>query len=266
MNTVEPSSISVYSNKRFWWRCHFDHSWEATPANRINGRGCLQCRKSSDPEIIKYKIREKYGITEEWLRINYVESSNSFEDLFRIHGIGHTVLRKALNVYSLSKDKSLIKESKNSKRDSTNLERYGETNPYTFARNKRSSFEIEIDLLLREIINSRINKITNSEKVLSLNNRYAFNYSNTEVIKPKELDFYFSELKIAIEFNGNYWHDYDLWTLDIKNKTLISKEMIKTKLCESEGVKLFHIWECDWIKKSLTQKKEILEEILDWKN
>jgi len=264
-NPLDPKTVRVFSNKKCWWVCKFNHSWLAAPSNRSSGRGCRECRRSKDPEVIKENLKKRHGITEEWLEENYVNSSNSFEDILKIFGIGHTVVRKGLRVYSLSKDKTLIKDSKNKKRDSTNIERYGSSNPHNFARNKKSSFESEIESLLGKIIEEKLNKEKSLLFRSELKSRLRFEYSNIEIIEPKELDFYFPELKLAIEFNGNYWHDFDLWSSDVKNGTFNSKERIKTKLCEEKEVKLFHIWECEWVALTVDDKRELLEEILEYK-
>jgi hypothetical protein len=51
-----------------------------------------------------------------------------------------------------------------------------------------------------------------------------------------EIDCYFPELKLGIEFNGTYWH----------NKENQWKEELKTKRALESGIKLIHIWEDDW--------------------
>lgn len=56
-----------------------------------------------------------------------------------------------------------------------------------------------------------------------------------------ELDIYLPELKIAIEFNGLYWHS-DLF----KEKNY---HIDKTKKCEEKGVRLIHIFENEWTSK-----------------
>lgn len=43
-NTIKPEEISAYSNKKVWWKCKNEHSWEASPNTRIGqGRNCPYC-------------------------------------------------------------------------------------------------------------------------------------------------------------------------------------------------------------------------------
>lgn len=59
------------------------------------------------------------------------------------------------------------------------------------------------------------------------------------LIKPKELDIYIPDKRVAIEFNGVYWHS-------LQDKTY---HLDKTKACESKGVRLIHIFNNDWYTK-----------------
>ena len=65
--------------------------------------------------------------------------------------------------------------------------------------------------------------------------------NNRKVLKGKELDIYIPELKIAIEFNGLYWHS-DLYKENNYHST-------KTQQCATEGIKLIHIFEDEWLYK-----------------
>lgn len=58
-----------------------------------------------------------------------------------------------------------------------------------------------------------------------------------------ELDIYLPQRKLAIEFNGIYWHSENHGGKD-KNY-----HINKTKLCHDKGVKLIHINDIDWIYK-----------------
>ena len=54
-----------------------------------------------------------------------------------------------------------------------------------------------------------------------------------------EIDIYIPKLNVAIEFNGDYWHS-------IKFKDA-HYHLTKTKKCETMGIKLIHIQECEWL-------------------
>lgn len=87
-----------------------------------------------------------------------------------------------------------------------------------------------------------------------LNNVKNIIYDNTNNF---ELDIFIPELKLAFEYNGNYWH-----SLEFKNKYY---HQYKTKLCYSFGIQLIHIYEFDWIKNN-EQIKHQLYELLNGKN
>lgn len=59
------------------------------------------------------------------------------------------------------------------------------------------------------------------------------------VIDPYEVDIYIPEFKLAIEYNGYYWHSYNAG----KPRDY---HFNKTKLAEDKGIHLIHIWEYEW--------------------
>ena len=79
-----------------------------------------------------------------------------------------------------------------------------------------------------------------------------------EQIHPLELDIYIPDMKLAFEFNGDYWHSV--------NKGMpIQYHRHKTQLCEAKGIRLIHVWEHEWMNdrekteifiKSLLVKRE----------
>jgi RimJ/RimL family protein N-acetyltransferase len=72
-----------------------------------------------------------------------------------------------------------------------------------------------------------------------------YNYSgkilenDRTILNGKEVDIYLPDLKIALEFNGLYWH----------TEEYISKyyHKEKTELALTKGVRLIHLWEDDWV-------------------
>lgn len=79
--------------------------------------------------------------------------------------------------------------------------------------------------------------------------------SNRKVISPQELDIYIPEKKIAIEFNGNYWHS-DIY----KDKNYHQQ---KTFDCAKAGIRLIHIFEYEWNKNEERIKQYLRNMILD---
>ena len=61
-----------------------------------------------------------------------------------------------------------------------------------------------------------------------------------DIISPKEIDIYVPEKKIAIEYNGLYWHS----EVCGKDKTY---HLNKLEMCKTKGIKLIQIFEDEYI-------------------
>ena len=81
----------------------------------------------------------------------------------------------------------------------------------------------------------------------------AIETSNRSIINPYELDIWIPEKKIAIEFDGVYWHSERF-----KEKGYHQK---KTLLCKEQGIRLIHIPELVWDYQN-TMIKEIIKNAL----
>ena len=68
-----------------------------------------------------------------------------------------------------------------------------------------------------------------------------------------ELDIYLPERRLAIEFDGLYWHNDEI-------KMDQSYHLIKTEKCKEKNIQLIHIFEDEWI-----HKKDIVKSILKYK-
>ena len=73
-----------------------------------------------------------------------------------------------------------------------------------------------------------------------------------------ELDLYLPELKLAFEFNGNYWHS-DIF----KDKYYHQRKLLN---CYEQNIQLIHIYEIDWDNNLEQIKQQILDVILDVNN
>ena len=112
--------------------------------------------------------------------------------------------------------------------------------PYCNAEKTISNTEKEIAFFIKEIVK---NKIITSDRSILTNNQ--------------ELDIYIPDLKIAIEFDGLYWHS-DIF----KNKYY---HLNKTNQCEEKGIRLIHIFEDEWLNNQ-NLVKEKLKYILNSSN
>ena len=92
---------------------------------------------------------------------------------------------------------------------------------------------------------SKSNTVSKEENILVAYIRNLGNYkiitNDRTIIKPKELDIYIPEKKLAIEFNGDYWH----------NEEKVGKyyHQEKSLACREQNIRLIHIFEHEWINK-----------------
>lgn len=85
------------------------------------------------------------------------------------------------------------------------------------------------------------------------------------VLNGKELDIFIPELNLAFEFDGTYWHrDLRAFKKQLKNETfknecyeIHKRDELKTKMCETLGIKLIRISEYDWDKNKDKVKQQI---------
>lgn len=87
-------------------------------------------------------------------------------------------------------------------------------------------------------------------------------------IKPRELDVYLPDIKLAFEFDGTYWHaDPSFYKPDDKIGDRSAKEIwkhdkMKFGICNRVGIKLIRIKEFDW-RYNLEQTKEYIKTRID---
>ena len=81
-------------------------------------------------------------------------------------------------------------------------------------------------------------------------NNFKLSTNNRHIIKPKELDIYITEKKIAIEFDGTYWHSELYKSNDY--------HLQKTIDCEKQGIQLIHIFEDEWLEKRSIVESRLL--------
>lgn len=91
--------------------------------------------------------------------------------------------------------------------------------------------------------------------------------NDRKILKGKELDIYIPSKKVAIEFDGIYYHSLKNISIHDKNADkeqilkydnyVKSKSLNKTIECEKLRIRLIHIWDLEWYN-----KKEICKSII----
>jgi len=128
------------------------------------------------------------------------------------------------------------------KRISETISNIWNTRPETFMSNIRSFSKYEQDIA------DFISAFYNGECIRN----------SRSIISPLELDLYYPEKKIAIEFNGDYWHD--------ENHKHTNYHYNKFKMCYDKGIILVSIFELEWHAKELFIKQYLKDLFSDKEN
>lgn len=73
--------------------------------------------------------------------------------------------------------------------------------------------------------------------------------NDRSIITPYELDIYLPDLRLAIEYNGLYWHSSE--------QKPNNYHRMKSDMCKEKGIHLIHVFEDDWTNKQLIIKSII---------
>ena len=192
-NGLTPTDVLPNSNKMVWWICRKGHEWQSTIANRNNGNGCPYC---SGQYIIKGENDLQTVnpiLAEEW---NY-ERNNGLTPMDVLPNSNRMVWWIC---------------SKGHEWQSTIANRNkGNGCPICNSERKTSFPEYALMYYLQQ---------------------YGLDILHSYRGKGYELDIYIPSLKIAIEYDGYYWH---------KHRT--NKDLEKNYKCKKDGIKLYRIRE-----------------------
>ena len=188
-----PMDVLPNSNKKVWWKCSKGHEWQSTVANRNNGNGCPYC-------LGRYAVKGE----------NDLQTVNP----------------------------ALAKEWNYEKNDDLKPEEF------TANSNKDVWWKCSKGHVWHASIANRSKgngcPVCNSERKTSFPEyvlAYYLKRSGLDVVhsyraKGYELDIYIPSLKIAIEYDGYYWH-----------KNRMRKDIEKNYKCKKDGIKLYRLRE-----------------------
>ena len=200
-NTIKPNEIARGSGKKIWWICkNCGYSYDTTISHRMAGRSCPYCkndgRKKAMPGFNDFKSYcEKNGgeyLLEEW---DY--EKNAFLPSEITSGSTKPVWWKCPKCGNAFK--MLV----------TKRQR-GDGCPKCGAYLKTSFREQALYYYISQAYPNSVNRYTD---------------------KGFEIDIYIPELRLGIEYDGQFWH---------QDK---AKDIEKSEKCKDKGIKLLHIRE-----------------------
>ena len=190
---LTPMDITSNSDKKVWWRCNEGHEWQARIADRSKGNGCPYC--AGKKVLVGYNDLNTVNIelAKEW---NY-EKNNSLTPM---------------DVTANSDKKVWWKCSKGHEWVAKIYSRSNGSGCPACSSEKHTSFpEYAMIYYLQK---QGLDVIHSSKK------------------HGYELDVYIPSLKIAIEYDGYYWH-----------KDKVPLDLEKNRKCKNDGIKLYRIRE-----------------------
>jgi protein-arginine kinase activator protein McsA len=222
-NTISPKEISSGSTIKIWWKCknNEEHSWYVSPNSRIKGDTYSKCPYCSGQKV---NHTNHLFITHPELKDEWDYQKNKVDP----HKIRYGSKIKVF--WRCSKGHSWFAQIRDRSIKSSGCPE---------CRNSITKGHQQVIDLIKDKFSGEI-KINDRKQI-----------RNPETNYPLELDIFLPEKKIAIEFNGDYYHSSEF------NKDFEKRHQIKTQLCESKGIKLIHIGEKEWFS-----KPEIFEDIL----
>lgn len=199
-NARSPETVFAHSNIVVSFFCSHGHRWEEPVRYLVRRGGCSECIKGTTPPYKKVDLVE----THPQIAALLVDSST------------HT-----------SRGSEKVLEWK-----------CGFGKDHTFSMRVHNRIRHGADYCLVCSYQKRISlKELSLYQVLSALTTATPVQGDYSLIK-SELDLYFPQYNLAVEFNGLYWHSDDYKPRSYHYR--------KTMDCLSKGVQLLHVWEDDW--------------------
>lgn len=221
-NTLKADEVIAGGRGTFWWTCRkCNGDWEAMMGWRLQGTGCPHCSGLAVTEGVNDLATTLPELLETW---DYEKNTIKPTELSR--SSQKKVWWKCEAGHSW--ETSPAYRHKNSKIHNCNT---------CSRQQKRSKLEIE----LYEFCKTLDSQCTPSVK---------------DLISNAEIDIYFPKQKIAIEFNGDYWHS-DKVMEDKYGINAYSYHKERHMKAKELGITLIYVWESDWLHRREKVEKNI---------
>lgn len=192
-NGLTPEDVLPNSYKKAWWKCNQGHEWQASIANRNKGNGCPYCAGQKVLEGYNDLQTGNPALASEW---NY-DKNVALKPAHFTANSGKRVWWKCVKGHEWQA--TIYHRSKGDGCPVCNSERHTSFPEYALVYYLR---RCDLDVI------------------------HTYNEQGYE------LDIYIPSLKIAIEYDGYYWH-----------KNSGKKDLEKNRRCQSDGITLYRIRE-----------------------
>ena len=190
---LTPSNILPRSSLKVWWICEHGHEWQATVNNRTKGRGCPFCSGRVAISGVNDLQTLNPNLAKEW---DYSLNES---------------LKPSQLLPSSNKKVWWKCERGHQWQATVNHRSSGEGCPICSSELRTSFPEYALLYYLR---------------------KYGIDALHSSKELGYELDVFIPKLKIAIEYDGGYWH-----------KNRINEDLAKNARCKEAGIKLYRIRE-----------------------
>ncbi len=262
--------------------CPLHGVFEQRPNNHLRGNCCPKCNKHKKSSIkkdslsdFKQKGSDKHNNKYDYSLVEYIDSKTKVKIICPLHGVfeqipsGHLRGRGCFKCALLKRKQSRINTRKTNNGFIQNaVSVHDNKYDYSLVEYIDSKTKVKIICPVHDVFKQRPNNhlcgqgcpkcissysISKGETELQewLKGYINIQTSDRQIIKPLELDIVIPKHKIAIEYNGLYWHS------EQQGKDR-SYHLNKYNLCKEQGYRLITIWENEWLLKRDIVKSIIL--------
>lgn len=216
---LQPTEVTAGSNKSIWWRCEKGHQWRAAPATRSRGVGCPYCggffviSGENDLETLNPVLAAQWHPTK-----------------------NDGLTPRAVKVKSNKRVWWVCEEGHEWRVSISDRSQYETGCPFCSHRQPWSKAEKEVFAYV----------VTTFDE-LTVHENY-----RAQRLGRFELDIYVENIRLGIEFNGEYWHD------ESRDPRIKDRHKRKQSICAAHGVRLAIVWEKDWTQRPEEVKEKIV--------
>lgn len=196
---LTPDTISAHNGKQVWWKCKNKHEWQAVVASRVKGVGCPYCANK--------KVLKGYNDFE-----TFCKNNNMMFLLDEWNYIKNAELGITPQTITAGSDKKVWWKCIHGHEWKASIAKRTNGRNCPICRNKTSFSEQSIFYYIKQYFPDVINRYTD----LGM-----------------ELDIYIPSIKIAVEYDGIFYH-----------KERNEYDKLKNQFCKQNGIKLIRIREC----------------------